>query len=153
MRCCDPLFLLLSRLFFTEFLSLVSRHIATIPPTERRKPGNVPEVPFGIGNKDFNDGLKESKYGYPILELYELVKPLTSTEMEAQWGVSIPMGFCYVKKGLWESIWGDDHGGDKVRKVFLTWAGRLQTFNASCKTCTIYGYLFEIRFVPLIFRF
>ncbi len=111
-------FLLLSRLFFTEFLSLVSRHIATIPPTERRTPGNVPEVPFGIGNKDFNDGLKESKYGYPILELYELVKPLTSTEMEAQWGVSIPMGFCYVKKGLWESIWGDDHGGDKVRKVF-----------------------------------
>ncbi|KAM3550440.1 hypothetical protein MY1884_008250 [Beauveria asiatica] len=52
-------------------------HIATIPPTTRHTPGNVPEEPEGIGNADFNAGLKRSKYGYPILEMHKLVEPVT----------------------------------------------------------------------------
>lgn len=96
----------------------ISRHIATIPPTERRTPGKVPEEPYGIGNKDFNDGKKVSKFGYPILELYELVEPLTLAEMKGTWGTNAPMGWCYLKKGMWESRWGDDRGDDKVKKVF-----------------------------------
>jgi len=92
-------------------------HIATIPPKVRLTPGQVPEVPFGIGNKEFNEGKKVSKYGYPLLELYELVKPVTLAELE-QWGMSPPMEWLYVKKGVWESRWGEVHGDDKVRKVF-----------------------------------
>ncbi|KAF4447830.1 hypothetical protein F53441_8696 [Fusarium austroafricanum] len=56
-------------------------HIAVIPASERRTPGSVPTEPFGIGNAEFNAGLKQSKYGYPILELYELDK-----QKEVNWG-------------------------------------------------------------------
>ncbi|KAL5586659.1 hypothetical protein FOBRF1_016529 [Fusarium oxysporum] len=52
-------------------------HIAVINPNTRHEPGFVPAEPFGIGNEDFNAGLKESKYGYPILELYELANRVT----------------------------------------------------------------------------
>jgi len=49
----------------------------------------VPAEPEGIGNEDFNAGLKQSKYGYPILELYALVRPVTLREMEDQWGLDV----------------------------------------------------------------
>ncbi|EGU74661.1 hypothetical protein HZS61_005666 [Fusarium oxysporum f. sp. conglutinans] len=38
-------------------------YIAVITPNTRHEPGFVPTEPFGIGNEDFNAGLKESKYG------------------------------------------------------------------------------------------
>jgi hypothetical protein len=60
-------------------------HIAVIPPNIRHEPGSVPTEPAGIGNEDFNAGRKESKYGYPILGLYSLVKPVTVSEMETRW--------------------------------------------------------------------
>ncbi|KAL2755010.1 hypothetical protein ACRALDRAFT_1094396 [Sodiomyces alcalophilus JCM 7366] len=59
-------------------------HIATIPPNIRRTPGTVPEEPFGIGNADFNAGLKQSKYGYPIEELFELSQPIGLDEMKSR---------------------------------------------------------------------
>ncbi len=61
-------------------------HVASIPPLIRHEPGQVPEVPFGIGNREFNLGQKVSKYGYPICELYKIIPPnykgRTSTTME-----------------------------------------------------------------------
>ncbi|ATY62007.1 hypothetical protein A9K55_007100 [Cordyceps militaris] len=94
-------------------------HIATIPPTIRHTPGSVPEEPHGIGNADFNAGLKKSKYGYPILELYELVTPLTLDEMKKSWGLTAPMGWSYVKKGLWEQQWGNEDGREqRLKKLF-----------------------------------
>jgi len=70
------------------FLSLIQhfnvRHIAAIPEGIRRTPGTVPVEPFGIGNDHFNAGLKQSKYGYPILELHKLAKPVTLAEMRNQ---------------------------------------------------------------------
>lgn len=69
----------------------------------------MPEEPFGIGNSDFNAGLKESTHGYRILELYELVPPVTLTEMKSQWGIaSAPMGWRYVPKSLWDDRWGEE---------------------------------------------
>lgn len=56
----------------------------------RRTPGTVPEEPWGIGIADFNAGTKQSKYGYPILELYQLVKPITLGEMKTTWGMGGP---------------------------------------------------------------
>ncbi|KAK4032959.1 hypothetical protein C8A01DRAFT_40578 [Parachaetomium inaequale] len=95
-------------------------HIAVIPSDVRRTPGCVPTTPFGIGNDDFNAGLKQSKYGYPILELYELVKPVALAEMKGSWGMGgAPMGWRYVGRGLWEDRWGDgDEREDKVKRVF-----------------------------------
>ncbi|KAI9150399.1 hypothetical protein HJFPF1_10165 [Paramyrothecium foliicola] len=94
-------------------------HIAVIPPDERRTPGTVPAEPFGIGNAEFNAGLKESKYGYPVLELYELVDPVTLHEMKTKWGMrGAPMGWQYVVSELWEDRWGDDETrAQKVKKI------------------------------------
>jgi hypothetical protein len=80
----------------------------------------VPATPFGIGNDDFNAGLKQSKYGYPILELYELVKPVALAEMKGSWGMGgAPMVWRYVGRALWEDRWGDaDAREDKVKRVF-----------------------------------
>ena len=98
-------------------------HIATIPPDVRRTPGTVPEDPVGIGNADFNAGLKKSKYGYPIVELYELVQPVTLSEMKTKWQLGgAPMGWRYLRPELWEDRWGagDAEGGraDKLRRLF-----------------------------------
>lgn len=91
-----------------------------IPESVRRTPGTVPEEPFGIGNEDFNKGLKQSKYGYPILQLYELAEPITLDEMKDRWGLGAPMGWRYLGKDMWKDRWGADEQrrDEKVRKVF-----------------------------------
>ncbi|KAJ5727935.1 hypothetical protein N7493_005755 [Penicillium malachiteum] len=94
-------------------------HVAVIPESTRHTPGSVPTEPFGIGNEDFNAGLKQSKYGYPIVELYELVRPVTLKEMKDQWGMGAPMGWQYVPPNLWEDRWGkDEDRAEKVKKLF-----------------------------------
>ena len=91
-----------------------------IPASVRHTPGSVPTEPFGIGNADFNAGLKESRYGYPILSLFELVHPVTLAEMKTRWAMGgAPMGWRYVGAGLWRDRWGEEGGRDeKVRQVF-----------------------------------
>ncbi|RSL45973.1 hypothetical protein CEP54_014061 [Fusarium duplospermum] len=64
---------------------VVRLHIASIPSSIRHEPGSVPTEPPGIGNAEFNAGLKQSKFGYPILELYELVNPVTLSEIKTRW--------------------------------------------------------------------
>ncbi|KAH7313813.1 hypothetical protein B0I35DRAFT_410757 [Stachybotrys elegans] len=95
-------------------------HIATIPSDVRRTPGTVPEEPFGLGNSEFNAGMKQSKYGYPILELYELVTPITLGEMKTAWGMGgAPMGWSYAKEPMWQDRWGEEEGRDtRVKRVF-----------------------------------
>ncbi|KAK4228061.1 hypothetical protein QBC38DRAFT_498833 [Podospora fimiseda] len=94
-------------------------HIAVIPQGVRHEPGDVPTEPFNIGNDDFNAGLKVSKYGYPVLEVHKLVKPVTLDEMKSKWGMGAPMGWRYVGRELWEDRWGeDDERAERVRKVF-----------------------------------
>ncbi|KAL7931292.1 hypothetical protein V8C35DRAFT_329606 [Trichoderma chlorosporum] len=94
-------------------------HIATIPSTIRHTPGTVPEEPFGIGNAEFNAGQKQSKYGYSILQLHELLTPITLEEMKQTWGMGAPMGWCYLKEGMWNDRWGDEQSRqDKVKQIF-----------------------------------
>ncbi|KAI1125073.1 hypothetical protein F5Y10DRAFT_268511 [Nemania abortiva] len=94
-------------------------HIAVIPDSVRRVPGQVPTRPPGIGNDDFNAGLKQSKYGYPVLELFELVQPVTLAEMKSKWAMGAPMGWRYVGSGLWADRWGRNIDRElKVKKVF-----------------------------------
>lgn len=49
-----------------EYVALIGRG---------RKPGEVPDD-GGIGNADFNAGKKQSKFGFPILKLWKLSKPV-----------------------------------------------------------------------------
>ncbi|KAH6957761.1 hypothetical protein BKA56DRAFT_562368 [Ilyonectria sp. MPI-CAGE-AT-0026] len=96
-------------------------HIATIPSNIRRTPGTVPDEPVGIGNADFNAGLMSCKFGYEIIELYELVQPITLDEMKTKWGMGgAPMGRSYVKQDMWQDRWGEDEESRqvKVRRVF-----------------------------------
>ncbi|KAK7424026.1 hypothetical protein QQX98_000636 [Neonectria punicea] len=94
-------------------------HIATIPSDIRHTPGNVPDVPFGIDNAEFNSSPEQSGFGYPIVELYQLVEPITLEEMKTAWGVAAPMGWRYVKMDMWENRWGvDENREGKVTRVF-----------------------------------
>lgn len=95
------------------------RHIAVIPLTTRHEPGSVPTEPFGIGNEEFNAGLKQSKFGYPVLELHELIRPVTLTEMKNRWGMGPPMGWRYVARNMLEDRWGESQDrSEKVKRLF-----------------------------------
>ncbi|KAK4139815.1 uncharacterized protein C8A04DRAFT_15536, partial [Dichotomopilus funicola] len=109
-----------SAITYADNKSSLNRHIAVIPADVRRTPGEVPAEPFGIGNDDFNSGRKQSKYGYPILELYELVKPVRLAEMKMLWGMGgAPMGWRYLGKGLWNDRWDvEDARDDTLKKIF-----------------------------------
>lgn len=92
-----------------------------IPASIRHTPGSVPTEPFGVGNDDFNAGLKHSKYGYPLVELYELIQPVTLAEAKSRWGMGgVPMGWRYLKADLWENRLGgrDPARDEKVRRAF-----------------------------------
>ncbi|KAK1994001.1 hypothetical protein LX36DRAFT_673454 [Colletotrichum falcatum] len=96
-------------------------HIAVIPASERLTPGTVPTEPFGIGNNDFNAGRKQSRYGYPVLGLYKLRRPVTLEELKSRWGLGgAPYGWRYLTSDLWEDRWGegDEGRGDEVVRMF-----------------------------------
>ncbi len=81
-------------------------HIALIPLNTRLEPGHVPEQPFGIGNKEFNLGQKVSRYGYPIIELYELHQPITKNELQQHWNYQdVPKHWSFVPTQMWNEIW------------------------------------------------
>jgi len=67
-----------------------------------KTPGQVRD-PNGIGNDDFDNGKKASKFGYPVLSLYKLKTPLKSEAMKA-YGVSTPQGCVYAPKKMVDEI-------------------------------------------------
>ncbi len=81
-------------------------HIALIPLNIRLEPGQVPEQTFGIGNKEFNLGQKVSRYGYSIIELYELHQPITKDELQQHWNYQdVPKHWSFVPTEMWNEIW------------------------------------------------
>jgi predicted transcriptional regulator len=79
------------------------RYIATI--SHGKSPGEI-EVEDGMGNADFNAGLKKAvaAYAYEIKELYQLKEPLALTEMQARYGASFPQRFSYVSAKMIKEI-------------------------------------------------
>ncbi|KAI3573818.1 hypothetical protein IWW34DRAFT_755641 [Fusarium oxysporum f. sp. albedinis] len=66
-------------------------HIAVIPASVRHTPGS------------------QSKYGYPVLELYELVRPVTLGEMKSR----------AIGADLWKDRWREGQEiAEKLRRVF-----------------------------------
>lgn len=52
----------------------------------------------GVGNAEFNRGLKKSRYAFPILHLDELTKPLGLQQLKEEFGFTPPQRFMYVDK-------------------------------------------------------
>ena len=71
--------------------------------TTPRVPGEVNDS-SGIGNDDFNKGLKKSKYGYPVTELYKLQTPITTSELKTRFDIAVPQGWRYATKQLVEEV-------------------------------------------------
>ena len=85
------------------------RYIATI--SHGKSPGEI-EVEDGMGNADFNAGLKGAAvYGYEIKELYQLNEPLALTEMQKRYGATFPQRFSYMS----EKMIGDIVLEDQIR--------------------------------------
>ncbi len=81
-------------------------HVVSIPALVRHEPGQVPEEPFGIGNREFNLGQKVSKYGYPITELYELPLPIAKVELQRRWKYEgVPKRWSLVPTDMWKEYW------------------------------------------------
>lgn len=86
------------------------RYIATI--SRGKSPGEI-ELEDGMGNADFNEGLKKAiaTYAYEIKELYQLKEPLPLTEMQGRYGATFPQRFSYVP----EKMIGDIVLEDQIR--------------------------------------
>lgn len=67
-----------------------------------KTPGQVCD-PSGIGNDDFDRGLKKSKFGYPVLGLYRLKEPLKSAAMKG-FQITPPQGLVYAPRSLVDGL-------------------------------------------------
>ncbi|KAJ3192730.1 hypothetical protein HDU67_005372 [Dinochytrium kinnereticum] len=85
-------------LYETAPISAIRYVMSTASP---RRPGEVCDS-SGIGNDDFDAGLKESKYGYPVLAVSRLPDILTKKTLEAKFGIKSLQGFRYVPKDILE---------------------------------------------------
>ena len=77
-----------------------------------KKPGELKD-PSGYGNDDFDNGLKDSKFGYPVLGLYKLNPLIKADAMKSNFGISPPQGYLYAPKKL-----VDDIPLDTMEKIF-----------------------------------
>ncbi|KAJ5894529.1 hypothetical protein N7495_006220 [Penicillium taxi] len=69
-----------------------------------KTPGKVPEN-GGIGNVDFNAGLKESKFGYEIIELWSLKNPISLQQaISTKILKGPPQKYCWVPASLIRSL-------------------------------------------------
>ncbi|PWW72143.1 hypothetical protein C7212DRAFT_337716, partial [Tuber magnatum] len=83
-------------LYTTAPTSAISHVVVTSHP---KTPGQVCD-PSGLGNDDFDNGEKESKFGYPVLGLYKLKTPLEQKAMKQTYGVSPPQAVVYAPKKM-----------------------------------------------------
>lgn len=51
----------------------------------------------GVGNEDFNNGLKKSKFAYHIKHLYKLITPLSLDKLRSEFGFSAPQSYFYLE--------------------------------------------------------
>jgi len=57
-------------------------------------PHQIPED--GIGNLDFNLGLKLSKFAFPILHFDELLEGIPLNTLRSQFNFNPPQGYIYI---------------------------------------------------------
>ncbi|KAM5537875.1 hypothetical protein V8D89_008351 [Ganoderma adspersum] len=87
-------------LYETAPTSAITYVMSTTTP---KVPGEVND-PTGVGNDDFDQGLKESKYGYPVTGLYKLKTPLTTSQLKERFDIATPQGWRYATRNLVEEL-------------------------------------------------
>lgn len=80
---------------------MVYRYVIEIGPP--KTPGEVCD-PSGVGNDDFDQGLKVSKFGYHISGAYRLSTPLTPDVMKEKYGLKVPQGYCYAPRAMIDDL-------------------------------------------------
>jgi len=81
------------------------RYVAII--SNAKRPGEI-ELEDGVGNADFNAGLKVASYAYEVKEIYQLREPLPLTVMQERYSMSFPQRFSYVPEKFLQDIILDD---------------------------------------------
>ncbi|KAJ5861362.1 uncharacterized protein N7529_008672 [Penicillium soppii] len=86
------------------YTTLPVKQIAYVAHVSRGKiPGEVPEN-GGIGNTDFNEGRKKSKYGYEIIKLWMLKQPISLKKAILEGFLKgAPQKYCWVPVSLLRS--------------------------------------------------
>lgn len=51
----------------------------------------------GVGNDDFNNGLKKSKYAYHINHLYRLKRPIALKQLRDKYNFTAPQSYFYLE--------------------------------------------------------
>ena len=72
-----------------------------------KKPGEV-EDEGGLGNSDFNQGRKESKFAFEILHLYRIRTPLPAPVLKEMYNVLPPQRYSYLPGALAEAVKWDE---------------------------------------------
>jgi len=62
------------------------------------------EDEVGLGNAEFNAGLKVSKFGYEIKELYKVTVDLSSANLKKEYSVAPPMRYTYIPQVLFDAV-------------------------------------------------
>ena len=83
-------------LYETEPVNAI-QYVISVGPA--KTPGEVQD-PTGLGNDDFDKGLKESKYGYPIFGMWQLKEPLPGSLMKELIGIHPPHRYEYATTEL-----------------------------------------------------
>jgi hypothetical protein len=97
--------------FYTSAPASAIHYVARV--SGGKVPGQVPED-GGLGNEDFNAGRKVSKYGYEVLELWKLERPITLQLARAKGYLKGP-----PQKYNWvPQVVLDDYPLSKQNKVF-----------------------------------
>ncbi|PGG95082.1 hypothetical protein AJ80_10024 [Polytolypa hystricis UAMH7299] len=86
-------------LYESSPISQITHAVTTSTP---KTPGEIRD-PSSVSNDDFDAGKKASKYGYPVLHLDRLQKPLSIADMK-DYGLRPPQGFTYVPSKLAEDL-------------------------------------------------
>ncbi|KAI8854797.1 hypothetical protein BC829DRAFT_486105 [Chytridium lagenaria] len=73
------------------------RYVACIQSP--KEPGNVND-PSGIGNDEFDAGLKTSKFGYPVVGLLKMGEQLGKNQLKSEFGISNIQGYRYATEDL-----------------------------------------------------
>lgn len=81
-------------IYVTKPVSMLKYIIETAEPAVF--PEKIPEN--GTGNSEFNNGLKQSKFAFPIKHLYKLDNPISMKDLKEKFNIFPPQSFIYTDK-------------------------------------------------------
>ncbi|KAF8491960.1 hypothetical protein JB92DRAFT_3004774 [Gautieria morchelliformis] len=87
--------------FYVSSPDQTLRYVATV--SKGKTPGDI-DSEDGIGNAEFNKGLKDAKYAYEVLHLHKLLEPLPLARLREGYHLFPPQRFTYLPRQLCEDV-------------------------------------------------